>query len=95
MAGESQRVARIMGGVMDDFQMREADKADDEQAHNGRHAERDDLRCGNADCTCSRIRNHFFVFLPSTRGLFRLPFVSGRSPGSRIERVLPAFPDDP
>ena len=33
-----------------------------------------------------------FVFPPSTRGLLPLPNVSGRSPGSRIGRLSPAFP---
>jgi hypothetical protein len=29
------------------------------------------------------------VFLPSTRGLFKMPNVPGRSPGSRIRRFCP------
>lgn len=46
-------MARVMGGVMHDFQMREADKTDDEQAQNGRHAERKNFGCGGAERTGS------------------------------------------
>ena len=36
-------MARIMGRVMHDFQMREADETDHEQAKKGRHAKRNDF----------------------------------------------------
>ncbi len=36
-------MARIVSGVMYDFQMRKADETDHEQAKKGRHAERNDF----------------------------------------------------
>jgi hypothetical protein len=95
VTGESEGMARIVGGIVNDFHVGEADETDDEQAKQGRHAKRNNLRSRNARCHRSGIRNHRIVLSPSTRGPFQFVFSLGRSPGSRIERLTPAFPDFP
>ena len=87
MAGKGQRVARIVSRIVHSLDMRKADKADDEQAEYGRHAKRNDFRCGHAGCTGSRVRNHGRRLSALHPRAFTVPIVSGRSPGSRIERL--------